>query len=238
MFVLVGDYTHVSAMSSFDCMRALGEYGPHRSLWRTLMSGSARRLESIYYLDGVGLSSPERRCPICDTCIAGDHLAGKPHCKRVQGRLRAHGGDYTALDRVLDESWIFLPTRSLYVNVASGAFVAADPSAPLSVPTPSAATVETQTATHAATRPAPPPPPRQSPDRTLSPESPQAIHHVGHSDHVMRCVICCDSQRDAVFLPCGHLIACQPCAEQSTASTGRCPICRSGVSSTVRIYLS
>lgn len=44
------------------------------------------------------------------------------------------------------------------------------------------------------------------------------------------CIICCDEQREAAFVPCGHRLSCMGCAGE-LRSRGECPVCRSEVSS-------
>ena len=46
------------------------------------------------------------------------------------------------------------------------------------------------------------------------------------------CVVCIDSERTHALLPCGHKCICTHCA----SNMKNCPICRTRVVSTVRIY--
>jgi len=48
------------------------------------------------------------------------------------------------------------------------------------------------------------------------------------------CKICYVREYNTVFLPCGHVLACQQCS----ANLKRCPICRNRFENVVRIYLS
>lgn len=48
------------------------------------------------------------------------------------------------------------------------------------------------------------------------------------------CKICCASEYNTVFLPCGHVVACAKCA----SSQIRCPLCRKPFDSVMRIFLS
>ncbi|XP_059176504.1 baculoviral IAP repeat-containing protein 2-like isoform X2 [Physella acuta] len=48
------------------------------------------------------------------------------------------------------------------------------------------------------------------------------------------CGICHQRPLHCVFLPCGHVIACQECAEAAT----KCPICNKNVAATANVYLS
>lgn len=49
----------------------------------------------------------------------------------------------------------------------------------------------------------------------------------------MSCGICMDNQVDTVFLPCAHVFACANCA----AKCERCPLCRTNITQTLKIYL-
>jgi hypothetical protein len=53
----------------------------------------------------------------------------------------------------------------------------------------------------------------------------------------MLCVICLESSRNTVFIPCGHLVSCSSCAESIVAKTC-CPVCRVDIQSAHRIYFS
>lgn len=50
------------------------------------------------------------------------------------------------------------------------------------------------------------------------------------------CVICRSEPRTTAFVPCGHMATCNSCAQLSLASTRKCPICRTEVTSLLRIY--
>jgi hypothetical protein len=55
------------------------------------------------------------------------------------------------------------------------------------------------------------------------------------------CVVCLDAPRDCVLLPCGHTCLCLACAGLALRQPGRpgvCPICRGGVTSYNKIFLS
>lgn len=51
---------------------------------------------------------------------------------------------------------------------------------------------------------------------------------------VKECVLCCDNERNVVFLECGHIITCISCGLMSS----ECAICRTKISSLKRAYLS
>jgi hypothetical protein len=49
----------------------------------------------------------------------------------------------------------------------------------------------------------------------------------------LTCKICWDQEADAVFVDCGHVVACLACAKQ----VRDCPVCRRGVSKAIKLYL-
>jgi rubrerythrin len=51
---------------------------------------------------------------------------------------------------------------------------------------------------------------------------------------VRTCKVCMDRDVDTVFLPCGHLVACQECSPKLK----NCPICRTFIRGTVKTFLS
>lgn len=51
-----------------------------------------------------------------------------------------------------------------------------------------------------------------------------------------KCVICLNAHADYLLVPCGHLCACQICVQQ-LRSRGSCPICRSYIQSTTKVYV-
>ena len=48
------------------------------------------------------------------------------------------------------------------------------------------------------------------------------------------CVICMDSKRECVYVPCGHLVTCRDCCKM----VDLCPICRNKISSVVSVFYS
>ncbi|CAH0720023.1 unnamed protein product, partial [Brenthis ino] len=48
------------------------------------------------------------------------------------------------------------------------------------------------------------------------------------------CKICFNDERNVVFVPCGHVVACAKCA----LSTDKCPMCRRTFTNAVRLYFS
>ena len=48
------------------------------------------------------------------------------------------------------------------------------------------------------------------------------------------CRICYIEDRNIVFLPCGHLVTCPSCA----SAVNNCPVCRSTITNTIRVFQS
>lgn len=49
------------------------------------------------------------------------------------------------------------------------------------------------------------------------------------------CVICMDAKSEVVFVPCGHMCCCQPCASKEMES---CPMCRSTIERTIKVIVA
>ena len=47
------------------------------------------------------------------------------------------------------------------------------------------------------------------------------------------CKICMDAVLEAAFIPCGHTLSCERCAE----SLKSCPVCGARISKVLRIYV-
>ncbi|CAK9147835.1 unnamed protein product [Ilex paraguariensis] len=51
------------------------------------------------------------------------------------------------------------------------------------------------------------------------------------------CVICLMRRRRSAFIPCGHLVCCQRCAQSVEREVApKCPVCRQTIRNSVRIY--
>ena len=50
-----------------------------------------------------------------------------------------------------------------------------------------------------------------------------------------KCIVCMEEEREALFLPCGHLVCCRKCAGKTKR---KCPICRKSVHAQQRVYLA
>ena len=48
------------------------------------------------------------------------------------------------------------------------------------------------------------------------------------------CVICCENERDALYLPCKHNTACVKCSK----NLRDCPICKLKIEDIIKIYRS
>ncbi|KAJ8734100.1 hypothetical protein PYW07_014651 [Mythimna separata] len=49
------------------------------------------------------------------------------------------------------------------------------------------------------------------------------------------CVICMDAKSEVVFVPCGHMCCCQPCANKGMEN---CPMCRSTIERTIKVMIA
>jgi len=52
------------------------------------------------------------------------------------------------------------------------------------------------------------------------------------------CTICVDGKINAVFLPCGHQVACFECYEKRKNEFRKCPICRVEITSVVKTFMN
>ncbi|KAL3089931.1 hypothetical protein niasHT_029040 [Heterodera trifolii] len=57
------------------------------------------------------------------------------------------------------------------------------------------------------------------------------------------CIICMEKERSVVFTPCQHAVVCKSCAESimnspDAAGNKHCPLCRSKIVDTNKVYLS
>lgn len=56
---------------------------------------------------------------------------------------------------------------------------------------------------------------------------------------VKQCMICCENQKDALMVPCGHVSTCMACAQlQMSRHGGECPICRTKITQLVKAYIA
>ena len=67
------------------------------------------------------------------------------------------------------------------------------------------------------------------------------------ADAVKLCTICYEGERNAAFIDCGHVVACEECARQVLEDDGtggggangggaKCPVCRRGIRGVVRLW--
>jgi hypothetical protein len=50
------------------------------------------------------------------------------------------------------------------------------------------------------------------------------------------CTICLDASRDHILVPCGHQCVCGACAVMLSSTKTVCPICRSSIRETIRVF--
>ncbi|XP_071504290.1 uncharacterized protein [Diadema antillarum] len=65
-------------------------------------------------------------------------------------------------------------------------------------------------------------------------------HRLNEEQDRQLCVVCQDTAKDTLFLPCRHLCACRNCAETIVSSHARqqriCPLCRVRIGSILEVY--
>ena len=71
----------------------------------------------------------------------------------------------------------------------------------------------------------------------ISKESRASSHGSSRSRKLGRCTICGDTDKNHVFVPCGHLCACKECASQVIVRKMSCPVCRGGVTEAIQVFL-
>jgi len=54
---------------------------------------------------------------------------------------------------------------------------------------------------------------------------------------VNECVVCMDSKKSHVLVPCGHVCVCKVCAGNIVATKQACPVCRARVEQVIKVYL-
>ena len=55
---------------------------------------------------------------------------------------------------------------------------------------------------------------------------------VSRRDTASKCCVCLEKDRDVVFMPCFHLVACWDCSKRMC----ECPICRKNIGQKRRVY--
>ena len=58
------------------------------------------------------------------------------------------------------------------------------------------------------------------------------IVNVSENQNSNACVICCEADRDALYMPCKHNTACVKCSK----NLKECPICRRKIDDFIKIY--
>jgi len=51
------------------------------------------------------------------------------------------------------------------------------------------------------------------------------------------CIVCLDAPRTHVFVPCGHMCACQSCSQKLMKKGQKCPMCRQTASMAMEVFL-
>ncbi|XP_070706845.1 E3 ubiquitin-protein ligase LRSAM1 [Pempheris klunzingeri] len=74
------------------------------------------------------------------------------------------------------------------------------------------------------------PSPPRSPGTPVTPSAPSPVEGPGSSE----CVVCMENRSQVIFLPCGHVCCCQVCS----GALQNCPLCRSNISQSIRLYHS
>jgi hypothetical protein len=57
-----------------------------------------------------------------------------------------------------------------------------------------------------------------------------------NNDNDSICVVCLSEKREIAFVPCGHMVACNECSKHLMKKTNLCPICRTRIKSSLKIY--
>jgi hypothetical protein len=52
-----------------------------------------------------------------------------------------------------------------------------------------------------------------------------------------KCSLCSTPAKSYVFVPCGHLCACGPCAQRTLTTTTCCPVCRKRAQKVMRVIM-
>jgi hypothetical protein len=83
-------------------------------------------------------------------------------------------------------------------------------------------------------------PPRIPGSRTGGGGAAEAAAEEASAVERLKCIACLFSDRTQVFLPCGHMCACDDCASWILGfdDAAKCPCCRSHVQSSLKVYLS
>mmetsp|Transcript_77330 Transcript_77330/g.125477 ORF Transcript_77330/g.125477 Transcript_77330/m.125477 type:complete len:112 (-) Transcript_77330:481-816(-) len=54
---------------------------------------------------------------------------------------------------------------------------------------------------------------------------------------VNECVVCMESEKSHILVPCGHQCVCKVCAVNLVSTKQACPVCRAPVSQVIKVYL-
>lgn len=61
-----------------------------------------------------------------------------------------------------------------------------------------------------------------------------SVSDMKHNETTTECIICMDTEREAVLIPCGHYCCCMACA----TTLSKCPVCRRHIEKIQRTYTS
>ena len=71
---------------------------------------------------------------------------------------------------------------------------------------------------------------------TLTEEKAQLAMKLDDEDQGKECVVCKESRKECVFLPCGHMCVCEGCAASIQGQDRKCPLCRGVSTSIMKIF--
>lgn len=70
----------------------------------------------------------------------------------------------------------------------------------------------------------------------VSSPSRQSAHETDTDTGTSTCGLCMDAPMESAFIPCGHVFACEACADKIVKSTGSCPVCRRRAHDALKLY--
>ena len=79
-------------------------------------------------------------------------------------------------------------------------------------------------------------------EQTPKAEIYKQLHEIEKENRRLRmqrlCKICMEKEVQVVFIPCGHLVSCQQCAQCLTDENLKCPMCRENIEGKVRVFFN
>ena len=64
----------------------------------------------------------------------------------------------------------------------------------------------------------------------------EIVRSLREEREAQRCAVCLRAPRQIVLMPCRHAVLCSSCAQHIEQSSCRCPLCRTPIESSVRIF--